>query len=62
MNRGSIRSRENPKSQAPNPKEIPISNDQKGCVAVGCFFVLKFGFRELFGIWDLELGISSVAG
>jgi hypothetical protein len=26
------------------------------------FFLLKFGFWNLFGIWDLELGISSLAG
>jgi hypothetical protein len=26
------------------------------------FFLLKLDFWNLFGIWDLELGISSVAG
>jgi hypothetical protein len=31
-------------------------------LTVPFFFVLNFDVWNLFGIWDLELGISSVAG
>jgi hypothetical protein len=51
----------NPKFQVPNPKEFPISNNQMA-MRGNLFSTLKFGLWKLFGIWDLVLGISSVAG
>jgi hypothetical protein len=46
---------ENPKSQVPNPKELPNPNLQS-CIERGS---LEFEFWDLFGAWDLELGTSA---
>jgi hypothetical protein len=58
--RGCIRNRGNPKSQAPNPKEISISNDQRGRGIAGCFLRFEVWFLEFvwelgFGTWDFQL-------
>jgi hypothetical protein len=45
----------NPKSQAPNPKEVPISKFQSS-VQSGCS---GFETWDFLGAWDLEFGTSA---
>jgi hypothetical protein len=47
------------KSQAPNPKQIPILNIQKSKTDISGGF--DHWIFSLYGIWDLVLGISDSA-
>ena len=47
----------NPKSQAPNHKQYPMTKIQMSKTRK--FWILKIGIWNLFGIWNLVLGISS---
>jgi hypothetical protein len=42
----------NPKSQVPNPKEVPSSKLQE----LGTSGCLRFGAWDFFGTWDLGFG------
>jgi hypothetical protein len=51
---GALSAPENPKSQVPNPKEIPSSEfPKKERRRVGLFWLLGFEICLGFGFWDL---------
>jgi hypothetical protein len=52
---GAVNVPKTPKSQAPNPKQAPISENSKRW-STNYFF--DFGIWNFLGIWGLELGVS----
>jgi hypothetical protein len=51
---------QSPNLQAPNPKQYRNSNFELPKRI--CFGFRSFGDWRLFGIWDLEIGISALFG